>query len=406
MHPAVRRLERIPPEIWQEIIAFACTDGGATGRSIALTCRFFREQSLHVRFTSLSFKNTTRLLVFLVSLRVQPKDCKPRIQHVALEPSLYTGHIPRALRHLAGNPQPGQEVDPVDLCANAVEALFSLAARQLRTLCLVANASSAVPFRYFVHAFPKLEELSAWNHPLCPPPATGAHEYPPGHAHAHTLPGSPFASPGSPGGARGMDTDDRQEAGVLLPAMKRFHYVLTEPGMSFKNVLASLPALASHKLTHLRLSGLTSADEDVPRILADILGVPAPMPLRERVRLGITGSSGPQSHSPLDTSGARFPNLRHVVLYAIQPGRDDMQSFPRWATLLGLLRELERTCKRVVGMRMVVLERSWMRKSRWATRLKDDWLQRMEGGRGCWVESEVEESIIEGPLEAPKGVEW
>ena len=176
--------------------------------------------------------------------------------------------------------------------------------------------------------------------------------------------------------------------------------------MSFKNVLASLPALASYQLTHLRLSGITSADEDVPRMLADVLGVPAPMPLRERVRLGMASGSASGSREPLDTSGGKFPNLRHVVLYAIQPGRDDMQSFPRWATLLGLLRELERTCKRVSGMRMVVLERSWMRKSKWATRLRDDWLQRMNGERGCWVVTEAEESAIEGPLEAPKGVEW
>ena len=47
-----------------------------------------------------------------------------------------------------------------------------------------------------------------------------------------------------------------------------------------------------------------------------------------------------------------------------------------------------------------------MRKSKWATRLRDDWLQRMNGERGCWVVTEAEESAIEGPLEAPKGVEW
>ena len=71
-----------------------------------------------------------------------------------------------------------------------------------------------------------------------------------------------------------------------------------------------------------------------------------------------------------------------------------------------LLRELERTCKRVAGMRMVVLERSWMRKPCWAARLREDWKQRTLGGPGCWVESEAEESKIEGPLGSPKDMDY
>ena len=55
---------------------------------------------------------------------------------------------------------------------------------------------------------------------------------------------------------------------------------------------------------------------------------------------------------------------------------------------------------------MVVLERSWQRKPDWAKRVRDEWLQRMDGGRGCWVESEAEESSIEGPVDAPRAVEW
>ncbi|PIL37466.1 hypothetical protein GSI_01160 [Ganoderma sinense ZZ0214-1] len=401
MHPGQRRLERVPPEIWQEIIALACTDGGATGRSVALTCRFFREQSLHVRFTSLSFKNTNRLLVFLVSLRVQPKDCRPRIHHVALEPSLYTSHIHPALRHLAGSPQLGQEFNPVDFCANALEALYSVAARQLRTLCLVANP--LVPFRCFSHAFPKLEELTVWNHPLCPPPAAPAHTHAAGTGLGSGNPSRLVNLSEAGGDSDGAHAVEGAGAGPLFPFLRRLHYVLTDQSMSFRSILARLPTLVSSRLTHLRLSGLTCADEDVPRTLARMLGVPPPRPLRERMGLGVSSSA---SQAPLDTSGAAFPNLRHVVLYAIQPGRDDMASFPKWAALLGLLRELERTCKRVDGMRMVVLERSWLRKPSWATRLRDDWLQRMDDGRGCWVESEAEESWIEGPLEAPKAVEW
>ena len=48
---------------------------------------------------------------------------------------------------------------------------------------------------------------------------------------------------------------------------------------------------------------------------------------------------------------------------------------------------------------MVVLERSWMRKPAWGARVREDWAGRMLGRQGCWVESEAEESKIEGPLE-------
>ena len=393
MHPGQRRLERVPPEIWQEIIAFACTDGGATGRSVALTSRFFREQSLHVRFASLSFKDTDSLVVFLRCHRVQPKDCRPRIHHIAFEPSLYTNHIPPDLRYLAGNPQLGQECNPVDFCANALEALYSVAARQLRTLCLVANP--LVPFRCFTHMFPKLEELTVWNHPLCPPPATPAASL----GYAYLGPGNWQSRLVAEAGS---DGNSDAGAGLPFPSLRRLHYVLTDQSMSFRSILARLPALVSSRLTHLRLSGITYADEDVPETLARMLGVPPPKPLRERMGLGNTSAS----QAPPDSSRAAFPNLKHVVLYAMQPGKDDMASFPRWAALLGLLRELERTCKRVDGMRMVVVERSWQRKPDWAKRVRDEWLQRMDGGRGCWVESEAEESSIEGPVDAPRAVEW
>ena len=49
------------------------------------------------------------------------------------------------------------------------------------------------------------------------------------------------------------------------------------------------------------------------------------------------------------------------------------------------------------GIRALMLERSWRKRKVWERRLWDDWLERMEGGRGCWVESEGEEKALEGP---------
>ena len=37
------------------------------------------------------------------------------------------------------------------------------------------------------------------------------------------------------------------------------------------------------------------------------------------------------------------------------------------------------------------MSRPWRRNPRWPDQLRDDWVDRMEGGDGCWVKSEEEE---------------
>ena len=41
---------------------------------------------------------------------------------------------------------------------------------------------------------------------------------------------------------------------------------------------------------------------------------------------------------------------------------------------------------------MLHLDRSWRYVDCWKKRLRDDWLDRVEGRNGCWVESEEEEA--------------
>ncbi|TFK90889.1 hypothetical protein K466DRAFT_644221 [Polyporus arcularius HHB13444] len=374
-------LDRLPNEVWHDIISYACTDNGRTGRALALSCRFFHDQSLNLRYNSLSFTKTKKVVRLLDSLRLQPPGCKPRIQHILVTPDVHSGNIPRSQYYLLGNLRPGQMTSRIDFSANAVNALFAIAAKHLRTLCLYPNASQEfTPFRPFTVALPALEELTVWRHPLT----------------ASFLSLSRPTSDGS-----------RPKPSALFPSLKYFHVVLPDIGhLDAQNVLHSLCELSGAALTHLRLSGVTYRDGELPKTLAEMLGVPNPRTLSERMRSA--GATARESSAPVVPSAAtcRLPKLRHVVIYAMQPSRstDDPSAFSQWANLLSRLRDLERTCNQLPGMRMVILERSWMRKPRWAERLRRDWHERMEGGAGCWVTSDKEELEIEGPPERPKGL--
>lgn len=371
-------LDRLPNEIWQEIIWLACTDNGRTGRAIALSCRFFHDQSLNLRFNSLSFTTTKSLVRLLDALHCQPPDCKPRIQHLLVTPDVHTGSIPKTQNHLLDTVRRGQKTTMIDFSANALNALFTVAAKHLRTLCLYPNVNGEfTPFRSFTVPLPLLEELTVWRHPL-----TASFAAVPTSIHCST------------------PSDN-----VLFPSLKRFHAVLADTGHhGTQNILHSLCELTGTGLTHLRLSGITYQDSELPRTLAELLGLPIPRTLAERMQSA--GTTGRENPGPVVPTAARFPKLRHVVIYAMQPTRrtNTPSAYSKWANLLSRLRDLERTCNQVPGMRMVMLERSWMRKPRWAERLERDWYERMEGGVGCWVASDKEELQIEGPPERPKGV--
>lgn len=59
-----------PPEIWTRIFAFACTDDGATGRSLALVSRYVRETSEPVRFERVVLKGVDKIVAFADILEV------------------------------------------------------------------------------------------------------------------------------------------------------------------------------------------------------------------------------------------------------------------------------------------------------------------------------------------------
>lgn len=73
-------MERTPIEIWHMICADACTDGGATGRSLALTSRRVREMTRHHRLQSVHIQGYSQTIQFARML-----DCTPMDERLVVE---------------------------------------------------------------------------------------------------------------------------------------------------------------------------------------------------------------------------------------------------------------------------------------------------------------------------------
>ncbi|KAI0638533.1 hypothetical protein C8Q77DRAFT_1091611 [Trametes polyzona] len=360
-------LFRIPTELWRDIIALSCVDGGFTGRSLALTSRFFHSQSLCERYYSLAFVSLQHIEDFLVFLRSQPADCRPRIQHLYLsfldEPvkppldfswtySKLTQH--QQQEHNASTRQKRALWD--ERFGVAAAALFALAAPTLRTLCVVEDGVPRIPL-VFPHNFPQLEELSWKGRFLAFEPPV-------------------------------LSASGTTRTPVTFPVLQRVHFIAA----GADEVIASLSHAVSASLTHIRVSNVGFMDPYLPRALAAALGTPSGS--RPLVQELARGDGLPQTTSPF-SQHASLPHLRHVVIHGTPPapggwcGHYDRE----WAAITS---QLELLVQKGDG-RVVVLQRPWWKALNWPNRLREYWVERMQGGQGCWVWSEDEEIASELP---------
>ncbi|KAI0355354.1 hypothetical protein OH77DRAFT_1403027 [Trametes cingulata] len=364
---------RLPTEIWREITTLACTDGGSTGRSLALTSKFFHSQSLSTRFHSLSFDSLQRVEDFLVFLREQPKDCKPQIAHLYLsftgEPASSTPRFFLAYARMKRSERAEYDREAKatkelwdERFRPAAAALFTLAAPTLETLCLVEERLQ-VPLE-FPHTFPKLEELTwkGWFEGLQPA--------------SLALYDNPYK----------------------FPVLRRVHFITHDKA----HVVDALAAAASSSLTHLRISEVLRADNRLPDALARALGIPTVL-----VPAGATTSTQDAAAIPPSdqTVSALFPHLRNVVVLctAASGGGWSGHYSGIWLDALDRFHALPRKCERQLdGVRMSFWDRPGRPNERWPDRLRHDWTNRMQGGPGCWVESIEEEEVDiyeDGPFE-------
>ena len=360
----MRNVECIPTELWREIILYACTDGGFTGRSLALTSKFFHTQSLSARFHSLAFTSLAQIEAFLVFLQLQSEDCKPQIEHLFI--SFHRDPIVTApsFSWLGSSimSRDAKEQWHARYIA-AMSALFSpsLIVPTLRTLCMIEHHDVPLP-PFPCDAMLKLEEFSAVH----------------------------YTDVLQPHGTKNGDKVVlHSDIMATFPSLRRLHCVsdYTCPLPAYISILAET---APSTLTHLRLSGIMSASQDYASL---------PGELARALRVGPLPGGAPQSStsaSALPPMGNGMSGLRHLVVHALVPPSGGPCAAPdaKWHKYQTDLWGLQWRCKEK-GLDMLSFCRPWQRNARWADTLRADWMDRMRGGRGCWVMSEAEEAARE-----------
>ncbi|KAI9064876.1 hypothetical protein FKP32DRAFT_550422 [Trametes sanguinea] len=352
-------LTRIPPEIWQDILRSACTDGGVTGRSLALTSRFFLVQSSSMRYYSLLFDSLQRLVDFLEYWEDKMNDFPPGIHHLYLsfhdEPTVRSLSTWDAYR-VKYQATLGTEQHYSGTFSLALRTLLKHVASSLRTLCVVLPNVGVVDLRPIFSGLclHRLEELTLL-------------------------------------GRINEDVSLSQSLQKDLPSVERLHCICTEDGewdLTMANAVVpsyvhDLPSLTHLRISHIRSVGSLSIASD----LARALGVPS----------NAIQADEASTHAGRSSSS----RLRHVVLQCIQP------YVPLWAPppMVGLPKSvwdlclLADQCEEIDGIRMLVVTRPWtgyiwtdpLWNALWAHQLRVDWSDRMEGGIGCWVETEEQD---------------
>ncbi|KAI0716351.1 hypothetical protein C8Q76DRAFT_794672 [Earliella scabrosa] len=90
----------------------------------------------------------------------------------------------------------------------------------------------------------------------------------------------------------------------------------------------------------------------------------------------------------------QLPNVSRVITQgrAPQPGGFCGNPHVEWDQFCKDLESFALQCESARGIHMLHLSRPWRNVDCWKERLRDDWLDRVEGRNGCWVESEEEEA--------------
>lgn len=341
----MRDVTCIPTELWRLIVPRACTDGGFTGRSLTLTSKFIHAQSASGRFHSLAFTSLERVEGFLAFLRLQPEDFRLMVEHLYL--SFVQPKPARPIKTLSADEYQAlcekvkaeRQIWHENLL-EAVSALLKLVSPTLRTFTLLAN-NFAAPLRLPSLTLPNLQELSFLGDPSLFFSIGGTHR-------------------------------KKEDVSFSFPALQRLHYI----PLSQSDIGPLVDALARDGppvLTHLRFSNVI-----------------APFPLNTDL-CGLLGVQYISAQTTLPAAETKLSRLQHVVLHVVF-------HMPSVSTSSLFLEDLARQSQAEKGIRMVVVERNgrwdWHRRDR----LRNDWLARVEGRQGCWVNSMEEEAALEVPV--------
>ena len=76
-------MERCSAELWSHIFSFSCTDGGYTGRSLSLVCKYVRDASSPYKYKSMALRGQKQVQAFAKLLSTSHKP--PRVRHLLLK---------------------------------------------------------------------------------------------------------------------------------------------------------------------------------------------------------------------------------------------------------------------------------------------------------------------------------
>ncbi|KDQ59610.1 hypothetical protein JAAARDRAFT_56619 [Jaapia argillacea MUCL 33604] len=358
------KLFDLPQELWDEIFTFACTDGGFTGCSLSLVSQYIRNVSeptrLHSIFLRTSIHRLSNMEVLVQMLeRRQPGHFHTRHLFVEFAGDLPTSDLASVLVDVESQATSPAEDPPgfprTTITKEALVDLNRLLSRVLRAISptlvgLTLYLGANLPLSNITTFLPRLEELTV-------------------HAQAdNNEDDTPLIS--------------QQSSFVPFEFAKRIHIACPDRPFSriFNKYIMTASTSCPH-LTHLRISGLRKSFKAID--VATAIGVHAP-------RLDPT----PETDSRIPS----FPPSLHTLVIQRSPNpalyrrHEDAEN-----RITGYIQDVMYQADLLTWHTMtwnphpkliVVKARECLDEGTTYSLedAKDEWLDRVGGGVGCWVD--------------------
>lgn len=339
--------DKIPIEIWSSIAVLACTDGGRTGRSLSLSCRFLHSVMQPLRLHTVALFGVELLHSFTQCLRLSclsSPDHPPEIRHLFVA-------IP--IQYWEPRATPKEQIanfneDIVAVMTHAAPTLRTLTVRDPYTLDIGNStgmrAGMPLPALDTLH-FPALEALTMQWH--ASPSRTNAHE--------------------------------------RFPRLTRLHVV--RPSMSmqmWEGLMRYAPGVQ-----HLRFSELVAKPRvapflrtvlDIPFSQPDDLLGPPPLP-SEVLRLSVHSEQPRALEVREKMAQLQSVCLQAFDVYGMEP-QEARANYPHVGMCAGF-RRLARDCSADAMAKRVIM----MPDGKPGYELEEalqDWVSMVEGGEGPW----------------------
>ena len=335
-------MERCPIEVWQRILAFACTDGGYTSCSLSRVSRLTRLVVLPVRFTSVEINTQDRLLAF--SYLLARWDSRANIRHlfITVDVPLWGPNTTRGERRAMLNA--------------AFKYILTRAAPTLNTL--VIHSPDTFDVSGTDIRFPYLTDLSL-----------------------------PFIRPSDSPFLPSDYVADTRPHKNLFPALERLHLM---DSFNMRDSVWEEIAELTPSITTLRLSGVQSYTS-LPKFLRVLLKTPVPEredddEPRDPALEGADAQYAPASEEAARAAAvcAFLPNLRHVSVQV------HVQDDDGWCDtgmsvhgfMMNGLESIRKACGATRSAGRLYLSKK--KKAYGVPEARQDWLSVVDGRDGPW----------------------